>query len=296
VARRQRERYWVHSAPDDQQDEGLKPCARDVWCLERTVTDESGFRVVKPALTPRAFCETDARDIAAKLGELPFLALWLAKSLGEPQKGTVLLRVPFGPSIPIRVDVDALLRLLVEVVVSWHSRVAQVKQLTPVDLAYARAKALTEGPVLADRSAHVLDGHLSVLFNLGPAKMPRPAPILNVLPGAPELSFEITTNGAYETTQLDGVWAGNEIIRIHHLAKAAVGDVDPKPERLPGVPCRRRSCDAFTLRRAPLPSRPDDPVYWSQCDKCRDVMTEDEYRSWTRRYAIYANSGVFPVE
>lgn len=91
--------------------------------------------------------------------------------------------------------------------------------------------------------------HLSVLFSLSPAKVPRPAPIINVLPGAPDLPFEITTNGAYETIELDGAWAGNEIIGIHHLAKATVGDMDPKPERLPGVPCRRRSCDAFTLRR-----------------------------------------------
>ena len=294
MAKRTRERYWVHSAPDEI-GEDLSPCARGVWCLDRAITKVEGHRVVTPAMTPRAFCEADDTDIAAKLPDLPKLCIWLMLSLREQAKGTVAIRVPFGPSVPIRIDVDALLRLTVEVLVSWHGRVAEVAGLTVPDLAYTRTVALTRGYLVARRSAKVLEGHLTTLLGLDPKPMQRPAPTMNPLPGI-DLPDTITTNGAYETHDLDGAWAGNEVIRLHHLCRAVVGDTDPKPERLVGVPCKQRSCDAFTLRRAPMPEKPDDTVYWSQCDACGDVMTEDEYKRWTRRYAIYANSGILPDE
>lgn len=246
-------------------------------------------------MTPRAFCESDRNEVDAKLPELPELWAWLAASIGDPAKSTMALRVPFGPSVPIRVDVDALMRLIVDVLVSWHGRVAEVKQLTPPDLGYARAVALTKGWMFARNSALTLERHLSVLLSLDYAKMSRPAPIINVMPGT-DLPDTITTNGAYETHELDGAWAGNEILRVHHLCRQAVGATEPKPERLAGVPCRRRSCDAFTLRRAVMPEKPDETVFWSQCDRCGDLMTEVEYRSWTKRYAIYASTGEFPVE
>ena len=294
ATKRRRERYWVHSAPDEIGDD-LKPCARGVWCLERSVEIAEGQQVITPALTPRAFCEADRTDIAAKLKDLPFLSVALTLALRTPAKGTVLIRVPFGPRLPIRVDVDALLRLTVEVTASWHARVAQVARLTHVDVGYARSVALAQGPVLVDRSSKVLAGHLTTLFGLPAERMPRPAPIVPVLPGA-ELPDTITTTGVFEWHDLDGAWAGNELVRLHHLASAAVGVNEPKPERLPGVPCRQRRCDAFTLRRAPMPQRPEDTVYWSECYVCGDMMTEPEYRQWTKRYAIYASTGEFPVE
>jgi hypothetical protein len=293
MAQRPRERYWVHSAPDDTSD--TTACARGTWCLDRSVTTEQGERVITPAQTARVFCDSCERDVSYKLGELPGLALLLAVSIGIPAQGSVAIRVPFGPKLPIRADVDALLRLAVDVAVSWQGRVAAAERLTPVDIAYARSVALTRGPLLVRRAVQVLEGRIPALLALGPARMSRPAPIVPVLPGT-ELPDTITTTGAFESHDLDGAWAGNEIIRVHHLARAAVGVADPKPARLPGVPCRRRSCDAFTLRRAPLPDKPEDTAYWSECDVCGDLMTDAEYRSWTKRYAIYASSGVLPDE
>ena len=42
-----------------------------------------------------------------------------------------------------------------------------------------------------------------------------------------------------------------------------------------------------TLVRAELPSREDEPVWWSVCSRCDDKMTETEYREWVALCAAY---------
>ncbi|HET9893659.1 MAG TPA: hypothetical protein VFQ44_01750 [Streptosporangiaceae bacterium] len=246
-------------------------------------------------MTPRAFCESDLADIAVKLAVLPFQAGDLADAITVPARQRRAIRVPFGPRLIIDADADALLRLLVEVAVSWHQRVAEARDLYPVDLDSARRRALTAPVGVVSRSATVLREHLDVLLGLPPARMSRPSPLIDPMPDG-YMPDRYVTTGARELADLDGVWAGNEIIRVHYLAREATGIADAQPERLKGVPCRRQTCEAFALRRAPAPQRHENIEYWSRCDRCGDSMTEPEYRQWVRRYAIWCDTGEFPVE
>ncbi len=273
-----------------------KPCARGSWCAARVVTrDDEDRAIITPAPADRVFCDRDERAVDAALAQLPALTLLLVDALGHPQRGTVKIRVPFGPALPIRVDVDALVRLIVDAVTSWHARIAGAARLTVPDREQARLKALRLGPAIVHDSVPVLRGHLDTVLGLPAERMSRPAPILNVLPGG-VLPDAVTTTGAFEWAPLDGVWAGSEFLRLAELAERAAGTDAPRPERLVGVPCRNVNCDAYALVRAPLPRTPDGVVYWSECSRCGDLMTEVEYRGWTRRYAAYCETGVLAVQ
>jgi hypothetical protein len=39
--------------------------------------------------------------------------------------------------------------------------------------------------------------------------------------------------------------------------------------------------------RAELPSHEDEPVWWTECARCGDRMTETEYREWVALCAAY---------
>jgi hypothetical protein len=39
--------------------------------------------------------------------------------------------------------------------------------------------------------------------------------------------------------------------------------------------------------RAELPSREDEPAFWTECSRCGDKMSEAIYREWTAMCAAY---------
>ncbi|GAA0738662.1 hypothetical protein Drose_04295 [Dactylosporangium roseum] len=70
-----------------------------------------------------------------------------------------------------------------------------------------------------------------------------------------------------------------DVRRVHGALRAQLGLVDPRPEYLDGVPCKR--CGAATLWRVP------GSDYASECaiPTCKGLLTEDEYAAWTSEVA-----------
>jgi len=284
-----RERY--RAAPADADGSGRIPCARGTWCDDAAVTRlDDGTILREPALGPRPLCDRDRDRVERELRELPGQYVRLAAEIGNRTRRGVPVRVPFGPGIPLRVDIDALMRAMAESLCSWHERIADTCSL---DFPGAdRRDSWAVGRAVAVLSA---PGRVSALLALQPACVRRAADLRD-LPGLADDTPGIVHSVYAEIDlDLDGTDAGLEILNLRWLARAVLGETREKPEELLGVPCRREDCDMLALRRAELPSAPGEPAWWSVCTECGDMMDEDEYRDWTRRYARWAQSSREPA-
>lgn len=248
-------------------EEGQRRCARDAWCASSViVTDNDGTRR-EPALTFQAFCARDRENIARSLGEIPDLHARLRGELGE--KGTASgekVSMSRSAPLPLNASVDALMRSITEALYSWHERVADVARLSFPGADLSRRRRDDVG---IEAAVTALGGHLDALLALPPGPMWR------------------TGLEGRELEDLGGAGAGLEILHLHYLCRAVLGETRAKPEELIGVPCRE--CELLALRRAPLPVSDEDTAWWSECRSCGDRMDEEEYREWTRRYAAWAH-------
>ena len=261
--------------------EGEHPCARAEWCASSAPPAENGGRR-EPAYGPRSFCDRDRGHIARCLEELPEQYVRLTAEMGSPSSRGQAIRVPFGPRVPLRADIDALIRLIAESLVSWHERVADVARLT-------FPESMRRDSWAVGRASGVLSAHLDAMLSLPAQPMSRAWDLrdLDRLPGG--ATGVIRSVFADVTIDLSGADAGLEILRVRYLARAVLGETRARPEELIGVPCRdpEGGCGWRALVRAELPSREDEPVWWSRCTKCDDKMTETEYREWVALCAAY---------
>jgi hypothetical protein len=246
-----------------------------------------------PAMGYRAFCETDRDLIGRTLDAFPALHARLADSVGDFFTAEILIRVPFGPSVLLRVDIDGLMRHMVDVACSWHERVAAVAGLAVPDTQQTRARELgmRSGSLLVTACA-VLGSHLDALLALeaGPMMRPRLSWLSSVVPDA-------TVGGAWRDSvllDLSGAEAGNEVLRLDYLGRAALLETEPAPVRLLGVPCR--GCDRRTLRRAQPPQHDGDPEFYSECWMCRDLLSYEDYTAWVKRNAAFYVTRVTPAQ
>jgi hypothetical protein len=256
-----RERYEAQDTGSEQRE-----CARREWCRKYTLKTADGQTSRRGALGYRAFCELDEAGIGAALGDLPGYYVYLGAELGMPATDGQHLHVPAGPRLPIRPDIDALMRLITETLCSWEERVRAAARLTTLDTQLSRHRRSGKAVLQASR---VLSAHLGVLLALAAEPMTR------------------LSDGMVATEDLSGADAGLEILHLKYRARSALGETRPKPEELLGVLCRRKSCDLRALYRADPPQHDGAAAYWSVCAACGDRMTEAQYRTWTRRCAAY---------
>jgi hypothetical protein len=274
-------------ASPDGEDDGRRSCARAQWCGGYTLepNPDGSFRRA-PARTYQAFCPKDRRIIESDLRDMPDQFDCLADELGRPGSGAgQTIRIPFGPRLPIRVDVEALMSAIVESLSSWHERVAETSRLFYPPTADSRAQ---RDAFAVRRAVGVLAERVDVLLALEPLPVTR-AIALRLVADLPDDADGVVHSAFAELCDpLGGAEAGQEILSLRYLCRAVLGETRDKPEELLGVPCRQEECDRRALVRAELPSDPDAPVWWSECGNCGDKMDEDEYRDWTRRYAKWA--------
>ena len=76
---------------------------------------------------------------------------------------------------------------------------------------------------------------------------------------------------------LSGADAGEEILSLRYRARSVLGETR-MTERL-DVPCPDPSCDLLMLVRV------QGSEYAAECQACGRLLTEQEYRTWTRLYA-----------
>ena len=321
--------------------EGQRPCQRGIWCASRTVSIVDGERITNPAMGPRAFCAHDWDLIGNCATDLPGIYLRLAFETAQPAATETQVHVPFGPSIPVRLDVDAAMRLTATRLAMWAARVraiAQIRARNPL--------APVVDPVSVKDAAGVLAKNLNILLALqtvpGTQNFPLPAgratrvrgqrgtcrlcgrPIsLSAasgywyaadgitwgtgcehepadgtlhLPPEPIPPDLMETWGDAEIVRVgadfiglevghDGAMAGLEILHLHYWDRAVLRETPARPEELLGVECK--ACSLMALRRAQPAWHSGDPEFYSECENCGDLQTEDEYRLWVGQLAAY---------
>ena len=270
----------------ERDDDGQQPCRRQTWCASSVIVndqpDGSGRRV--PEYGPRALCQRDADLVAASLEELPGQYAHLVTELGNPAVRARPVRVPFGPRIPIRVDIDVLMSAITSCLVSWHERVAAAASLSfpEGDLARQRRPARA-----VQRAVDVIAVRTAALIALPPEPMMR-AVDLRDLAGMPDDTPGVVHAAFAEVViDLDGGDAGMEILNLRHLCRAVLGETRSRPETARGVPCRADGCGLRALARAEPPSDPADPGSYSECQACGDKMDDADYTEWVALCAAY---------
>lgn len=273
------------AAPPAGLTEGQRPCARGEWCASPVMAADGGETRREGAPGYQAFCARDELAIGRWLGELPEQYVHLSGELGKPSARGRTVRVPFGPRIALRADVDALMRAIAESLVSWHERVAAIGRLSfPED-------RRRDGRAVAD-AVDVLKPRLTVLLALQREPMRRAIDLRDVAALPDDAEGIVHCAFAEHDADLDGTDAGLEIISLRHLARALLGETRDRPEELTGVPCRADGCGWRSVYRAELPSSEDEPAWWSECARCRDRMTEAEYREWVSLVAAYERNRI----
>jgi hypothetical protein len=269
--------------------EGQRPCARDRWCASaKNATQPDGTTERIPGFTYQAFCQACTDNIVTALAGLPGAYARIEDEYGSPvRRGDQAIRVPFGPSVPIRLDVDALQREAPPVIGGWAARVRRVPGLS-------LSAAVHDDPGTPDgfaEACRVLRLHPGPLISLQPGWMTRTYRLpldedTEALIGDEEI---LRAGDDYVTVQVlcDGTTAGNEILGLARRSAAVLGELRAKPQELLGIPCRADGCGWTALVRAEPPPDPDDPGWYSICLKCRDRMSEPDYREWVALCAAY---------
>jgi hypothetical protein len=296
----------------DREDDTGTPCSRTPaeLCDGAKITWDNGERRRVPALTSRAFCEPCRSRIITCLGELPSAYARLAAALGDTPRTGSQIRVPFGPSEPIRGEIDALMRVTAVILAGWDARVRGSRlRLSRGD---PRRDIHTAGYVRD--AAQTLGKHVDVLLALQPGWMTRVFTFPFAKPGktfaagtagqAP-IPDEIEREIGHEeivrvgdgwvkvTTRLGGPAAGNEILDLHYRARRRLGETRPQPESFDGIPCR--ACDEMSLERAEPPSDPKLAAKKSRCALCKDEMDDAEFAQWCEMYASWAHGAQIQV-
>lgn len=285
---------WLTPADPAYDDDGQRACAQGEHCSAATRVPGPDGDTWVPARGPRAFCAADRGKVAAALAELPRLYVSLSAEIGRPSQLATATRSPFGPRLPLRADVEAIMALYAEVLVSWHVRVADVARLSSPPERDEEHRSTARGGWYVGRAVAVLAPRLDAVLALEPEPMRR-AVSHAVLADLGDVDGIVRSAYAAITPDLSGADAGLEILRLHRVARAVLGETRERPVELLGVPCRDPDCDMRALRRAELPSDPEADAPWSECAACGDVMSEEEYRLWVKRYAAWA-SGDAPGE
>lgn len=280
---------WLTPAVPDLHDDGQRACAQMEHCATAArIENADGTISWVPSRGPRAFCEADRGKVAAALAELPRLYVSLAAEIGRPAQATSAARSPFGPRLPLRGDIDAIMRAFTEVLVSWHERVAAIDSLSPPPEPNRDGSPSARPSWYVDRAVKVITPRLDALLALAPEPMRRAVTLRDLALMPDDTAGVVRSVYAAVMPDLSGADAGLEVLALHRLARAVLGETRERPVELLGVPCRDPECDMLALRRAELPSDPEQPAWWSECTQCGDRMDEDEYRDWTRRYARWA--------
>jgi hypothetical protein len=255
------------------------PCLRGTWCSASSVTiADDGTQVTAPAQTCAPFCEKCRLGVLRTLGDIPELWVRLHCELGN--KGQASERVTMSRRsawLPLRADIDALLREHLDILASWDERVRLAAGLVLPDTQEQR-KRPDHGRMVAAFCA-TLAAHLDRLLGLPADAMARSFP-LHDLSRIPEGAYGRTNRaGGYAevTVDLSGADAGEEILSLRYRARSVLGETK-MTERL-DVPCPDPACDLLMLVRV------QGSDYAAECQACQRLLTANEYIQWVRLYA-----------
>ena len=258
-------RYWEHSFSDGDdarfrqrtqsrpacgyEEEGGEPCALGNRCYER---DYAG----NAKRGPRAFCPSDERWVERAIGSLPEdyarLSLLLAKA-GQQEERVSGSR---DAGLPLAADIDAFMRQIVHVALSWEVHVRGTGRLSAIP-----ADPRRQGVVLAE-ACKTLARQFTVLLSLGPREVRRHVTRARIAELATEMEqaeaggIELpepliewdASLDAWETVTMDGTQAAMELLGLHGKARGMLG-LSPQRRRITEVRCDGCGAKATLIQR-----------------------------------------------
>lgn len=272
-----RQRAATHRPPPRGQQH---PCARGDRCTAPVICADSGEPVTTPALTYAPFCQKDRGKVYRALagpGSLPELWVRLHQELGVKGQGGERVTMSRSAPIPLRADIDALLREIRDVLASWDERVRTDQHLSDPDTLAAQSRP-DHGRQVAGY-CRTLCLQLDNLLGLGADAMGRSFPLHNLekIPEGARGRTNLIGGYAEVTIELDGAAAGEEILRLKHRVRSVLGETR-MVERL-DVPCPDPACDLLMLERR------QGSNYEAECGACGRLLTTADYHAWVRLYA-----------
>ncbi|MES2156133.1 MAG: hypothetical protein V4510_13445 [bacterium] len=282
--------------------EGDRDCARAERCATATREKQGDGKTRRvPARCYQPLCHADREILIGCLNAMPAAHDRLGAAIGDHVVSETMIRVPFGPSVPLRTDVDLIARLLVDAALSWLERIAQVAGLyCPRTEQWRRGSLNGKAGSLLARSAPVLASHADAVLALplGPMLRPSCSPSARIATrrdaerGDGEALVIATVT---DTTLLmaGGEIAALEFLELDYLARSALGETNPDLDQLLGVDCE--SCGKRSLRRALPPMHDGERAYYAMCGECGHLMTDDEFKTWTDRMVRFYRHRVTPA-
>jgi len=285
---------WVHSDPDA--DDGYwrtarrgsrSECARKDHCADPRFEDGERF----PAWTRTVYCDKDMGRIRWALKAIPELWVELWLELGrKPARGfdpqAVAVSKVHAP-IPLRPDIDALMRDAVWLLTVWAER---VRAESPAGLAVADTQdgQRMRPAVALDRAARLLGDHLAALVAL-PADMVAWTASLDRVRGDLADSIDaglitgVTKPGGWACliSSATGADAGLAILDLHHRMRRTLGLTAVVHRLL--APCA--SCGAADIRQAPGDE-------YAECRTCGRLYNRDDYDQLARAHRESIGAGV----
>jgi hypothetical protein len=284
----------TQQAPDTPPQQEQRACARGDFCKQATVQWDGDKRTVYPALTYRAFCETDRAEIVSALAVFPRQYDQLQADLHDIRSSGQVPGAAFGSRLPPYGDVDAAARRLHLVLTSWEDRIREVPRIDAPPSAGIITPATPGEHVRV--AAAVLHRNVDAMLALEPAWMIRYAPAgrvrdhqLTAMPAEHALDYWDERRSTLVDVELriydelDGPRGGLEVLHLQYVCRRILGEIAHQPERLPGVACYR--CGHKALRGADPPETDDDVLYYSTCRVCEHQLTEPAYRDHVKRLA-----------
>jgi hypothetical protein len=275
-------------------------CSAGDWCTGGLLArNPDGTYSREPAVTPRAFCQACTDRIEVALADMPSAYRRLAAEIGDRPVTGKALRIPFGPRLLLREDVDALMRLMAATLCSWESRVRAKASWTPrdVDKPINTPGAITEAVRVLRELMSVLmamqPGWMKHTIPFAPGKPKRGAPLPEIPADLEELygDCEIVYLGVDHLSvmlMLGADDAGNALLKLRSRCLRQLGENRPQPEMFDGIPCRRCG-DMGTLERAEPPSDPEKEAMHSRCASCDHAMNLADFQRWARWYGRWAD-------
>lgn len=230
-----------------------RECARGPRCSQARRDPDSGELI--GAFGPRAFCAADETEIRRALADLPTVYAELREIIGDPATGVdeTALRVRrAAPSVPLRVDIDAVLTSIEATVFMWEDRVRASLGAPPAPYAGW------------DRRAERLAGACRLLGDR-----------LALLLSLPLACMRVPEGMDYR----GGADAGLDILHVHERAERLARP--HRPTFL--IPAHCPSCGAVGLLRR---GGEDD----AHCRSCRTTIGPAEYQDAVRVRAEQARA------
>ncbi|MER5420356.1 hypothetical protein [Streptosporangium roseum] len=245
--------YWIHSAPADY--DGMRECARAGRCSDPRIDTAGGKTTRLPALTPRAFCDSCRGAIARALDALPMLFVRVHMELGgiRGEAGGPVVSVSKSAPVPLSLQADELIRLILATLVSWEERVRTVARLSELDTATSRRRR--DGAVLT-QAYTILAAHLDALLALEPEPMIRDG----------------------ELVELGGADAGLDVLYLAWRCEALLTETTKAARHLGGIPCQCGFCELYEVLV-------DGQFAGAKCRQCGADYTAETYKDLTDEQA-----------